>query len=377
MSDTQTATPLTGALAMRAAIQKVATGPEYSKDLTFDEARAAMDFILSEENDPVQAAVFFIALRMKRETDEENQGILQSIKDNAITVVAEVDELVDVADPYDGHARGLPMSAFVAPVLAACGVPAVCHGLDYVGPKYGITQHNVLKAAGADVTLTPQQAAEQIANPAFGWAYVDQRAYAPKLHDLIGFRTRIIKRQVLTTVEVLIKPVSGRNKTHLLTGYVHKAYPPIYASLARFSGFDSAMIVRGVEGGVIPSLQQPGKLWSYHDMGEESVVELDPVSIGIQQKTRAVPLPKDIPQLENQGAAIIKPFDTDIAARHAAEAGLAALNGEQGPAYNSLVYAAAITLHHLGKADSLSAAADMVRNTIDSGKALAHFQGKA
>ncbi len=365
------------ALAMRAAIAKVATGPEYSKDLSFDEAKAAMDFVLSEDTDPVQTAVFFIGLRMKRETDDENKGILQSIKNITITAEANVDELVDVADPYDGHARGLPMSAFIAPVLAANGVAAVCHGLDYVGPKYGITQHNVLKAAGVNVDLTPAEAATQIENSAFGWAYVDQAQFAPRLHDLVDFRTRIIKRQVLTTVEVLIKPISGKNKTHLLTGYVHKAYPPIYAELARFSGFDSAMIVRGVEGGVIPSLQQPGKLWSYRDKGEETAVELDPKTLGFEQKTRAVPLPKDIPEIKNQGASIIKPFDTDVAAQRTADVGLAALKGEKGAAYNSLVYAASITLHHLGKADSLKAAADMVRKTLDSGKALAHLQGKA
>ncbi|MDH5395351.1 MAG: anthranilate phosphoribosyltransferase [Gammaproteobacteria bacterium] len=378
MLDTvSTDSKLSAALAMRSAIAKVATGPEYSKDLSFDEAKAAMDFVLSADNDPVQTAVFFIGLRMKRETDDENKGILQSIKDTAITAQANVDELVDIADPYDGHARGLPMSAFIAPVLAANGIPAVCHGLDYVGPKYGITQHNVLKAAGVKVDLTPAEAAQQIENSHYGWAYVDQAAFAPRLHDLVPFRTRIIKRQVLTTVEVLVKPITARNKTHLLTGYVHKAYPPIYAELARFSGYDSAMIVRGVEGGVIPSLQQPGKLWSYHDLGKETAVELDPTTLGFEANTRAVPLTKDIPELENQGASIIKPFDTEIAAQRAAEAGLAALNGEKGPAYNSLVYAASITLHHLGKADSLTAAADMVRKTLDSGKALAHLQGKA
>jgi len=378
MLDTvSTDSKLSAALAMRSAIAKVATGPEYSKDLSFDEAKAAMDFVLSADNDPVQTAVFFIGLRMKRETDDENKGILQSIKDTAITAQANVDELVDIADPYDGHARGLPMSAFIAPVLAANGIPAICHGLDYVGPKYGITQHNVLKAAGVKVDLTPAEAAQQIENSHYGWAYVDQAAFAPRLHDLVPFRTRIIKRQVLTTVEVLVKPITARNKTHLLTGYVHKAYPPIYAELARFSGYDSAMIVRGVEGGVIPSLQQPGKLWSYHDLGKETAVELDPTTLGFEANTRAVPLTKDIPELENQGASIIKPFDTEIAAQRAAEAGLAALNGEKGPAYNSLVYAASITLHHLGKADSLTAAADMVRKTLDSGKALAHLQGKA
>ena len=80
----------------------------------------------------------------------------------------------------------------------------------------------------------------------------------------------MIKRQVLTTVEVLSKPIQGRKKTHFVTGYVHKPYPPVYADLAREAGFDTACIVRGVEGGVIPSLRQTGKYFHYHDRGAEA-----------------------------------------------------------------------------------------------------------
>ena len=355
--------------AMRSAIQKVATGPEYSKDLSLEEAHAAMRHILSEEADPVQAAVFFIALRMKRETDEENKGVLQAIQETCRTTEVAVDDLLDVADPYDGHSRGLPMSAFIAPVMAACGVPAYCHGLESVGPKYGITSRKVLRAAGINVDLDPAGAADAIANPDLGWAYLDQSAYAPALHDLVPLRARIIKRQVLTTVEVLVKPLRGRKRTHLLTGYVHKAYPPIYASLARFAGFDSAMIVRGVEGGVIPSLQQPAKLFYYHDQGEEQQRELNPQDIGIEQSTRAVPLPKDLPPAP-AADAIATPFDVDAAAQAAADAGLAALQGQPGPARDALVYAAAISLTHLGKAASMAEGAEATRQALDSGAAL-------
>jgi len=359
--------------AMRSAIQKVATGPEYSKDLSQDEALAAMQYILSDQMDPVQAAVFFIALRMKRETDDENKGVLKAIMETSRIVEADVDELVDVAAPYDGHSRGLPVCAFIPAVLAALEIPAVCHGLEAVGPKYGITNRKVLRAAGIDVELSPEDAASRIADSNVGWAYIDQQAYAPKLHDLITLRSRIIKRQVLTTVEVLVGPIRAKRKTHLLTGYVHKAYPPIYAELARFAGFDSAMIVRGVEGGVIPSLQQPAKIWGYHDKGEESAIEYNPVDFGIQQSTRAVPLPKDLPPPDQSLDQIAIDFDVDAGAEAAARAGIAALQGKAGPARDSLVYSAAIVLNHLGKADSAQAAADAVRQVLDSGEALAHF----
>ena len=51
---------------MHNCIQPVATGPEYSKNLSFEEAKAGMELILRGEADPVQAAVYLIALRMKR-----------------------------------------------------------------------------------------------------------------------------------------------------------------------------------------------------------------------------------------------------------------------------------------------------------------------
>ena len=357
------------AMAMRSCIQKVATGPEYSKNLSFDEAHIAMKHILSQDADPVQTAVFFIALRMKREIDDENKGVLQAIIDESDIATANVSEVVDVADPYDGHSRGLPVCAFIPPVLSALGIPAVNHGLEVVGPKYGITTRKVLRAAGVNVDLSPAQAAAEIENPDKGWAYVDQKAFSQKLHDLISLRSRIIKRQVLTTVEVLVGPVRGKDKTHLLTGYVHKAYPPIYAELARFAGFDSAMIVRGVEGGVIPSLGQPALLWSYHDKGAESSTELDPTRIGITQKNRAVPLPKDLPAAKQAGDEIATEFDVDAAAAKTAELGMAALKGEKGLAYDSLVYSSAITLHHLGKTSSLADAADEVRKVLDTGAA--------
>ncbi len=359
-------------LAMREAIQKVATGPEYSKDLSQAQAHAAMRYILSEDADPVQAAVFFIALRMKRETDEENKGVLQAIQEASRQHQVAVDDLIDVADPYDGHSRGLPVSAFIAPVLAACGLPAYCHGLESVGPKYGITHRKVLRAAGVNVDLSLEQASAAIADAEVGWAYLDQKVFAPQLHDLIPLRSRIIKRQVLTTVEVLVNPLRARKQTHILTGYVHKAYPPIYASLARYAGYDSAMIVRGVEGGVIPSLQQPARLYYYHDRAEEQSMELNPQELGIQQDTRAVPLPKDLPAASAVDE-IATPFDIEAAAQAAAQAGLAALKGQTGPARDALTYAAAICMHHLGRENTLADAADAVRKVLDTGKALAHF----
>ena len=362
---------------LRQCIQKIATGPEASKDLSFDEAYAAMKSILNESSDPVQNAVFLIALRMKRETDDENRAILQAILDTSQKMTAAVDTLVDVADPYDGFVRNIPMSPFLPAVLAGCGLPAVSHGLEAVGPKYGVTVRKVLRAANIPVDLSVSNGVDHIENSEIGWAYLDQKQICPELYKLVPLRTRIVKRPVLTTVEVLTNPIRSRGKTHLLTGYVHKAYPPVYANLARQANFDSAMIVRGVEGGVIPSLKQAAQVFEYDDKGEEKPRALDPAEIGIQHTTRAVPLPDNLPQAQDQADHVAASVDMDALAAITAEIGLSALGGKQGIAYDSLVYAGAIVLSHTKHYNSLTQAADAVRNILDSGAALAHFQAAA
>jgi len=356
---------------MRHCIQKVATGPDYSKDLSFEEARDVMRIILNEDPDPVQTAILFIALRMKRETDEENRGMLQALIDSSEQVTAEVDELVDVSDPYSGYARGVPASPFLPAVLASLGVNAVSHGLEVVGPKYGATHYRVLKAAGLNVNLSVSAAAQQVAN--IGWAYVDQKQFVPSLNQLINLRDRMVKRQVLNTIESLIGPIRGRTKTHLMCGYVHKAYPPVYASLARQAGFDTAMFVRGVEGGTIPSLQQQGRLFFYHEGTELAQLDLSPQDAAIEASTRAIPLPEGLPSFQ-VADGISLPVDGEALAAVSARMGLAALGGAQGLMYDSLVYSASIALTHLKRAESMMSAATQVRAVLDSGQALETFK---
>lgn len=358
---------------LRACLQKVATGPEYSKDLSFDETREAMRYILEGKADPVQAGVLLIALRMKRETDAENGGALQALRDAMQTATADVDEVVDIAEPYDGYTRSVPVSPFLPAVLAACGLSAVSHGVETVGPKFGATQRKILRAADVDVGLSMEEAATRLADPGIGWAYIDQKVFCPQAHALIDLRARIVKRPVLTTVEVLTGPIRGRRRTHLITGYVHKAYPPVYTRLARLAGFDSAAIVRGVEGGVIPSLRQPTRIVQYHGDGPDEEWPVDPKTLGIEQATRAIPLPDDLSPVENADDGVAAAVDVEALAKIAAEAGMAALRGVPGPARDSLIYGGAIVLAHLGHG-SLAEAAENVRRALDSGRAMTRLR---
>ena len=371
-AETDTAAAHDAAL-MRSIIQRIATGPELSKDITRDEARRGMRAVLDGTVDPVRAAVFLIALRMKRETDEENLGILDAVRETTDTVTAPVDEVVDLSDPYNGFNRNLPVSAFLPAVLAACGVPAVSHGVESMGPKFGATHHRVLAASGAPVASTPAQVCARLADPQTGWAYCDQSVFNPGLHALAGLRSLIVKRPALATVEVMAGPVRGRRRTHVVTGYVHKPYARIYLLLARHAGFDSALIVRGIEGGIIPSLRQNAKVWTYRDGVDEHDTDISPGALGIEQAVRAVPLPEGIEGYRRKSDDTGGEVDGLAIAEAAARAGLEALDGAPGPARDSLVYGAALVLRHLGRARRLDEAAAAVRAAIDTGRARARF----
>ena len=356
-------------------IQRVATGPELSKSITYDEARAGMRLVLEGLADPVQAAVFLIGLRVKRETDDENKGILQGILDKTNTVVTDVDELVDVADPYNGYGRSLPSSPFLPVLLAESGVPAVSHGIETVAPKFGVTHSQVLQAAGVSVNLSGEEIWEQVCDSDVGWAYVDQSTFCPSLYGMAQFRKRIVKRAAISTAEVLTGPIRGRKKTHLLTGYVHNAYPPIYTMLARHSGFSSTLLLRGTEGGVTPSLRKRDEFIRYWERGEDEVFEADPLEIDIEQDNRLVPIPQEL--LPNKNRDFGPDENNSEIAKLAAKEGLGALEGTRNATSDALLYSASLTLWHLGRYDSVQKAAVVVRKILSSGKVAERFRRAA
>lgn len=343
--------------ALADAIKKVATGPHLSKDLTAQEAQTAMTEILSGQADPVQAAIFFIALRIKRETHDENWGIYQALQNSTTQSQAKVAELLLIADPFNGFNRHCPINAFLPAVLAASGLPTLSQGVKEMGPKFGVTHSQVLSLAGVNVDSTIEQACNYIADPDVGWGFLDQSQAYPALFALQELRTRMIKRPSLATLEKMLMPIKASGRTHLQIGFVHKAYPDVLAQMAESAGFESALIIRGIEGGILPTLREAANC--FQAIGARTnPCSIDPSDFGLSQTTRGVlPVTHDA-----------------VTAEETVELGLQALEGETGPALDSLIYGGALGLWHCGIQASQRQAADHVRQVIQSGRAKAYFQ---
>lgn len=342
--------------ALAEAIKKVATGPHLSKDLTTQETEAAMAEILSGEADLVQAAIFFISLRIKRETNDENLGIFNALQACTGQIQADIEQLLLIADPFNGFNRHCPVTAFLPAVLSASGLPTLSQGVKEMGPKFGVTHSQVLSLAGVNVELTTAQAKDQINESELGWAYLDQAQASPALFALQDLRTRMIKRPSLATLEKMVVPIKAKAQNHLQIGFVHKAYPEVLTWMARAAGFDSALIIRGIEGGILPTLRETANCFQSY-LGQSEPCSIDPTEFGLTQTTRGV-LPVD---------------NEAVTASETLELGLKALEGQSGPAFDSLVYGGALGLWHCGLQASQGQAANHVRQVIQSGRAKAYF----
>lgn len=353
---------------LSAVLQKIATGPHLSKNLSEQEAYEAMSAIQSGDVHDVQAGIFFIALRMKRESPEEMIGVFRSILDAAPSQQLSVPELVTISDQYAGYSRGLPSSAFVPAVLSALGIASVSHSPKTMSPKYGLTVLSVLEACGVKACESLVSASSRLEKNS-GWVVIDQSVITPKLAGLNGLRDLIVKRPCLSTLECCVRPFHATRKNHLVTGYVHKPYPPIYAMCADVAGFDSATFVRGVEGGIVPSVAQisryfpwhreqhakPGSIVAFDDIGLTEV-PIDPADLGIEQTARATPWPE------------VDVSNHAVAAQHCAELGMAALQGEMGVMRDAVRLGAAVAFAGC-RQESINSALESVDAVLESGQA--------
>ncbi len=241
---------------MREIISKIAVGPDRGKDITKLEAYQATKALLRGGVDETHAALFLIGLRMKRESTLEYAGIYKALEEATPQIEIDLPNLVYLAEPYDGYKRGTPITPYIPAVLAACDVPTIIQGVHSVGPKFGLTPHQTYLANGMPVDLTPKQATSKLFDENCGWAYLDQSKVCPELYDLGPFRDKIVKRTALTTLERLLMPIKA-DHNHLILGYVHNAYPKIYGAMATLAGYDRALILKGIEGGISPALDKP------------------------------------------------------------------------------------------------------------------------
>ncbi|KAL3512684.1 hypothetical protein ACH5RR_025401 [Cinchona calisaya] len=319
-------------------------------------------------------SAFLIGQRMNRETDRELKAYCLAFDDElGPPPTADVKSLTHYGEPYDGNTRFFRSTLFVAAVRSCYGESCLLHGVDWMPPKGGITEEQMLKFMGANTHLSPVQAKTLLEDGEVGFAYVSQRDAHPSLYSLVGLREHIKKRPPLATSEKIQQIVRARGREAIVAGFYHDGYEEPLLMLMRRRGVHSGLVVKGEEGAlsmttksrsVTASKGLPVNYCSgFRSLNVVPANALD----GVSRETVTMEVnardhgfePSDTPR-------------TDRSVSRNLELGLAALRGEKGPAYDRIVLNAGMVDHLLGcdGAEDVSSALDRAREAIDSGKAL-------
>lgn len=366
----------TGEMRLVGALREVLAGGH----LGYEEVQGVLREILPLDNGKSAGvsesllAAFLIGQRMNRETNRELKAYCLAFDDElGPAPVADVRSLTHYGEPYDGNTRYFRSTLFVAAVRSCYGESSVLHGVEWMPPKGGVTEEQMLKFMGANTNLSLLQAKELIEDRDVGFAYVSQREARPSLYSLAGLREHIKKRPPLATSEKVQQFIRARGRESIVAGFYHEGYEEPLLVLMRRRGIHSGLVVKGEEGALsmttrLRTAKSKGLPVNYcsgfRSLSKESACQAD---AGVSRHSFSLEV-----NAADYGFESTDTPRTDRSVSKNIELGLAALNGQKGPAYDRIVLNAGIVDHLLGcdGAEDVSSALNRAREAIDSGEAL-------
>ena len=121
------------------------------ESLSEEDARAALDVVMSGEATAAQTAGFLVALRAKGESPEEIAGCARAMREHAIAVRPKRTDLVDTCGTGGDHTGSFNISTAAALVAAGAGAGVAKHGNRSISSKSGSA--DVLEALGIPVEI--------------------------------------------------------------------------------------------------------------------------------------------------------------------------------------------------------------------------------
>jgi anthranilate phosphoribosyltransferase len=171
------------------------------QSLGFEQATALLDIIFEGEVSEVQIAAFLTAMRIKGATAAELAGLAKSLRNHAVTVKVEVDNLVDTCGTGGGAFKTCNISTAAAIVAAGAGVYVAKHGNRGITSSCGSA--DVLEQLGVKIDAGPETVAECIKQAHIGFMF------APKFHPAMKYVQPIRKALGFRTVFNMLGPLAN------------------------------------------------------------------------------------------------------------------------------------------------------------------------
>ena len=313
-------------------------------DLSYDEAYAVMNEIMSGETSPTQNAAFLAALSTKSaraETTDEIAGCAAAMREHAVKFHTD-DELFEIVGTGGDNAHSFNISTTSALVAAAGGMKVAKHGNRAASSKCGTA--DCLEALGVNIEQSPEKCKELLEKVGmcffFAQKYHTSMKYVGAIRKELGFRT------VFNILGPLTNP--GSPKYQLLGVYDEYLAEPL-AKVLMSLGVKRGMVVYGKDKLDEISLSAPTAVCEFKD-GWYKTYTITPEDFGLNRCEKA-DLVGGTPQ-EN------------------AEITRAILKGEKGAKRDAVLMNAGAALYIGGKAETMAEGITLAAELIDSGAAL-------
>ena len=318
------------------------------EDLTYDEAYAVMNEIMSGETTATQNAAFLASLSTKSaraETTDEIAGCAAAMRDHAIQVDTGMD-VFEIVGTGGDNARSFNISTTAAIVAAAGGVKVAKHGNRAASSLCGTA--DCLEALGVNINQSPERCVELLKEVGmcffFAQKYHTSMKYVGPIRKELGFRT------VFNILGPLTNP--GHPTMQLLGVYDGYLVEPLAQVLVNL-GVKRGMVVYGMDKLDEISMSAPTKICEIRDGWFRTTV-VKPEDFGFERCT------KD----ELKGGT---PAENATITR-------AILAGEKGHKRNAVLLNAGASLYIAGKAETFKKGVELAAELIDSGKAAATLE---
>ncbi len=215
-------------------------------DLTFEQAKGLLDTIFEGEVADVQIAAFLAAMRIKQAMPEEIAGFAKSLREHAVAVKVDVDNLIDTCGTGGASVKTFNVSTAAALVAAGAGAYVAKHGNRSITSKCGSA--DVLEKLGVKINAEPEVVAKCIKEAHVGFMF------APKFHPAMKFVQPIRKSLDFRTAFNILGPlanpagvksqVMGVYGEHLLDSIIetHKLLGAKRAMVVHSDGMDEISI---------------------------------------------------------------------------------------------------------------------------------------
>lgn len=314
------------------------------EDLTYDEAYAVMNEIMSGETTPTQNAAFLAALSTKSaraETTDEIAGCAAAMRDHATRVDTGMD-IFEIVGTGGDNAHSFNISTTSALVAAAGGMKVAKHGNRAASSQCGTA--DCLEALGVNIQQSPAKCLELLNEVGmcffFAQKYHTSMKYVGAIRKELGFRT------VFNILGPLTNP--GSPSMQLLGVYDGYLVEPLAQVLVDL-GVKRGMVVYGMDKLDEISLSAPTKVCEIRDGWFKSSI-ITPEDFGFERCAKD-DLKGGTPA---ENAAITR----------------AILGGEKGHKRNAVLMNAGASFYIGGKADSMRDGIALAADIINSGKAL-------